>query len=99
MRLCTIHFDFCTSFAACLEYKGVAQNFRSNSSTGATRHVYDIFGEIAIDYYDSVQVSSTFARVLRHPYEIPSTLFVITTCACLYGFIRVLHDQPRVCTI
>ena len=27
----------------------VAQNFRSNSSTGATQHVYDIFGEIVTD--------------------------------------------------
>ena len=41
----------------------VAQNFRSKSSTGATRHVYDIFGEIVTDYYDIVRVSSTFVRV------------------------------------
>ena len=75
----------------------VAQNFRSNSSTGATRHVYDIFGEIVTDYYHLVRVSSTFVRVLRHPYEIPLILLEITTC--LYEFIRVLHDQSRVCTI
>ena len=59
--------------------------------------MYDIFVEIVTDHYDLVRVSSTFVRVLRHPYEIPSTLFEITTC--LYGFIRVLHDQSRVCTI
>ena len=29
---------------------------------GATRHVYDIFGEIATDYCDPVRVSSTFVR-------------------------------------
>ena len=49
------------------------------------------------DYYDIVRVSSTFVRVVLHPYEIPSILFEITTC--LYDFIRVLHDQFRVCTI
>ena len=64
---------------------------------GSTRHVYDIFGEIVTDYYDIVRVSLTFVRVLRHPYEIPSILFEITTC--LYEFISVLHDQFRVCTI
>ena len=34
----------------------VALNFQSNSSTGATRHVYDIFGEIVTDYSDIVRV-------------------------------------------
>ena len=65
-------------------------DFRSNSSTGDTRHVYDIFGEIVTDYYDIVRVSSTFVRVKRHPCEIPT---------CLYELIRVLHVQFRVCTI
>ena len=75
----------------------VAVNFRSISSTGATRHVYDIFGGMVTDYYDLVRVSSTFIRVLRQSYEIPLILFEITTY--LYEFIRVLHDQSRVCTI
>ena len=74
-----------------------SSKFSVNSSTSVTRHVYDIFGEIATDYYDPVLVSSTFVRVLRHPYEIPSILFETTTC--LYEFIRVLHDPFRVCTI
>ena len=64
---------------------------------GATIHVYDIFGKIVTDYYDTVRVSSTFVRVLRHPHEIHLMLFEITTC--LYEFIRVLHDQFRFCTI
>ena len=74
-----------------------SSKFSVNSSTSATRHVYDIFGEIATNYYDPVRVSSTFVRVLRYPYEILSILFETTTC--LYRFIRVLHDQSRVCTI
>ena len=37
----------------------VSQSFRSNPSMVATRHVYDMFGEIATDYYDLVRVSST----------------------------------------
>ena len=40
-----------------------------------------VFGEIVTDYYDLVRVSSTLqVRVLRHPYEVPSILFEITTC-------------------
>ena len=70
----------------------VALNFQSNSSTGATRHVYDIFGEIVTDYSDIVRVFSTFVRVLRHPYEIPSTFFESTTC--FYEFIS-LHNRFR----
>ena len=60
--------------------------FSVSSFTGSTRHVYD---EIVTDYYDLLRVSSTFVRVLRHPYEIPSILFEITTC---------LHEFIRFCT-
>ena len=78
-------------------YRRGCQIFRSNPSTGATQHVYNIIGKTALDYYDLVRVSSTLVKVLQHAYEIPSILFKITMC--LYRFIRVLHNQSQVCTL